>query len=464
MINPEILREYDIRGIFQKSLTLKDVKKISYKLSTIIKKNNEHKIIIGHDGRASSLEIKNTLIENFLNFGIDVYDISLIPTPISYFANKHFQISNLIMITGSHNPKEYNGLKIIIEGKPFFGDKIKSLNQIANCNKNDTTGNLYFKSPIEPYTKEILNRFKDINKLKIVWDPGNGAISPIIHRIVKMIGGNNVILNRSIDSTFPNHHPDPTIRKNIIQISEYVKNHSFDLGISFDGDGDRVGIIDNNGELVYSDVILLLLVLDLHEEKKDITAVADVKCSKILFDTLKNKGINILMSKTGHSLIKEMIISENADIAGEMSGHIFYKYQYYGYDDAIYASLKIINLLSKRDQKLSDIIEPYIKSSSTPEIKLHCDEKDKFQILSNIIDEIRTTYISEVDIIDIDGVRVESKDFWFLIRASNTQNCLVFRLEHFNKDNFKKEINKLIKFLKNYNLDISELTSFNNTI
>ena len=170
------------------------------------------------------------------------------------------------------------------------------------------------------------------------------------------------------------------------------------------------------------------------------------------------------MSKTGHSLIKEMIISENADIAGEMSGHIFYKYQYYGYDDAIYASLKIINLLSKSDQKLSDIIEPYIKSSSTPEIKLHCDEKDKFQILSNIIDEIRTTYTSEVDIIDIDGVRVESKDFWFLIRASNTQNCLVFRLEHFNKDNFKKEINKLIKFLENYNLDISELTSFNNTI
>ena len=216
--------------------------------------------------------------------------------------------------------------------------------------------------------------------------------------------------------------------------------------------------------MVYSDIILLLLVLDLHEEKKDITAVADVKCSKVLFDTLKDNGINILMSKTGHSLIKEMIISENADIAGEMSGHIFYKHQYYGYDDAIYASLKMINLLSKSDQKLSEMIEPYIKSSSTPEIKLHCDEKDKFQILSYIIDEIRTTYTSEVDIIDIDGVRVESKDFWFLIRASNTQNCLVFRLEHFNKENFKKEINKLIKFFENYNLDISELTSFNNTI
>jgi phosphomannomutase len=464
MINQEILREYDIRGIFQESLTLKDVEYISFKLATIIKETQSHQIIIGHDGRNSSLEIKNTLIENFLNFGIDVYDISLIPTPVSYFANKYFKVPNLIMITGSHNPKEYNGLKIIINEKPFFGDRIKTLNQIPDCKKSQSVGNLYFKSPIEPYSDEILDRFKDINKLKIVWDPGNGAIAPIIHRIVETIGGNNIILNRSIDSTFPNHHPDPTIKKNIIQISEYVKQHSFDLGISFDGDGDRVGIIDNNGQLIYSDIILLLLVLDLHQEKKNITAVADVKCSKILFDTLKNKRINILMSKTGHSLIKEMINIENADIAGEMSGHIFYKYQYYGYDDAIFASLKIVNLLNQSDLKLSEITKPYLKSSSTPEIKLHCAEKDKFQILSNLIDKIRVTYINQVEIIDIDGVRVESKDFWFLIRASNTQNCLVFRLEHFDSTNFKIEINKLIELLQNYKLDISELTGFNNTI
>src|SRR5210317_2191447 len=450
MINQEILREYDIRGIFQESLTLKDVEYISFKLATIIKETQGHQIIIGHDGRNSSLEIKNTLIENFLSFKIDVYDISLIPTPVSYFANKYFKVPNLIMITGSHNPKEYNGLKIIIDEKPFFGDRIKTLNQISDCKKSQSAGNLYFKSPIEPYSNEILDRFKNINKLKIVWDPGNGAIAPIIHRIVETIGGNNIILNRSIDSTFPNHHPDPTIKKNIIQISEYVKQHSFDLGISFDGDGDRVGIIDNNGELVYSDIILLLLVLDLREEKKDITAVADVKCSKILFDTLKSKGIKILMSKTGHSLIKEMINIENADIAGEMSGHIFYKYQYYGYDDAIFASLKIVNLLNQSDLKLSEITKPYLKSCSTPEIKLHCAEKDKFQILSNLIDKIRVTYINQVEIIDIDGVRVESKDFWFLIRASNTQNCLVFRLEHFDSTNFK--------------IDISELTGFNNTI
>ena len=464
MINQEILREYDIRGIFQKSLTLKDVEYISFKLATIIKETQSHQIIIGHDGRNSSLEIKNTLIENFLSFGIDVYDISLIPTPVSYFANKYFKVPNLIMITGSHNPKEYNGLKIIIDEKPFFGDRIKTLNQISDCKKSQSAGNLYFKSPIEPYSNEILDRFKNINKLKIVWDPGNGAIAPIIHRIVETIGGNNIILNRSIDSTFPNHHPDPTIKKNIIQISEYVKQHSFDLGISFDGDGDRVGIIDNNGQLIYSDIILLLLVLDLHQEKKDITAVADVKCSKILFDTLKSKGINILMSKTGHSLIKEMINSENADIAGEMSGHIFYKYQYYGYDDAIFASLKIVNLLNQSDLKLSEITKPYLKSSSTPEIKLHCAEKDKFQILSNLIDKIRATYINQVEIIDIDGVRVESKDFWFLIRASNTQNCLVFRLEHFDSTSFKIEINKLIELLQNYKLNISELTGFNNTI
>jgi phosphomannomutase len=296
-----------------------------------------------------------------------------------------------------------------------------------------------------------------------VWDPGNGAIGPIINEIVKTIGGQNIILNKSIDGNFPNHHPDPTIKKNISQVSEYIQNNKFDLGIAFDGDGDRVGIIDNKGNLVYSDLVFLLLALDLQKDKKNLVAVADVKCSKVLFDTLKEKGIKILMSKTGHSLIKEMITKENADIAGEMSGHIFYKYKYYGYDDAIYASLKLIKIINDEKSKLSDLIDPYIKSSSTPEIKLYCEESIKFKLLNEIIIKLKKSYQKDT-LIDIDGIRIESKDFWFLIRASNTQNCLVFRLEHFKKKQFKEELENLIDVFKKFNLDISELKSFHNTI
>ena len=459
MINPEILREYDIRGIYEESLTLQDVKMIALSITKILIDNNSFDIIIGHDGRTSSLEIKNTLIENFITYGIEVIDISLIPTPVSYFASKYYKISNLIMITGSHNPKEYNGLKMIINNKPFFGSSIKSLNNVDIFSLDKKNGLIKFQNPFIPYQNDILNRFSNINKLKIVWDPGNGAIGTIINKITNIIGGTNVILNQSIDGTFPNHHPDPTVKSNIVEISEFIKKNSFDLGIAFDGDGDRVGIIDNKGNLVYSDMIFLLLALDLQKEKKNLTAVADVKCSKILFDVLKQNGIKILMSKTGHSLIKQMIVDERADIAGEMSGHIFYNYDYYGYDDAIYASLKFINILNNSNNSLNKLLKPYMQSSSTPEIKLYCKETQKFDLLSNIISNLKIIY-NDADLNEIDGIRVESNKFWFLIRASNTQNCLVFRLEHFEKELFKSELGKLITIFNNFNLDLKELNTF----
>ena len=463
MINPEILRQYDIRGIYEKSLTLKDISEIGEKLTSILQSNKSKNIIIGHDGRQSSLDIKNKLITTFLNFGIDVVDISLIPTPVSYFANKFYKIPNSIMITGSHNPKNYNGLKIIIENKPFFGNNILSLNTINSSDLKISKGKLSFKNPISLYDKKILNEFNNINNLKIVWDPGNGAIGSIIHKVVNKIGGNNIILNRTIDSNFPNHHPDPTIPKNIMQISNYIKKNSFDLGIAFDGDGDRIGIIDNKGKLIYSDIIFLLLTLNLHKEKKNLTAIADVKCSKVIFDVLKKEKINILMSKTGHSLIKEMIENKKADIAGEMSGHIFYKYKYYGYDDAIYASLKLIKLVNLSNKNLNELVKPYITSSSTPEIKLYCDEINKFNLIKDIIEKLNSIY-KRAHIINIDGIRVETDNFWFLIRASNTQNCLVFRLEHFEVNKFKSELNKIIKIFSCFDLDIKELINFNNTV
>ncbi len=464
MINTEILREYDIRGIYQKSLKLDDVENIAKKISNIVLKNNFPKIIIGHDGRVSSPEIKNKLVITLRKHGIDVVDISLIPTPVSYFATKKLNIPNLIMITGSHNPKDYNGLKIIINNKPFFGQKIKSLNDLDDAPLSSTLGQLVFKDVISPYSNEIIAQFKNLNNLKIVWDPGNGAIAATIRKIINSIKGTNIILNSSIDGNFPNHHPDPTIKKNITQISNYIREKKFDLGIAFDGDGDRVGILDHKGDLIYSDIIFLLLSLDLLKEKKDLVAIADVKCSKIIFDTLKNKGVDINMSKTGHSLIKEMISLKNADIAGEMSGHIFYKYKYYGYDDAIYASLKLIKIVNENKKTLKELTSVYMKSSSTPELKLYCDEKTKFSLIEKITEDIPNYYDISAKLIKIDGLRLEAKNFWFLLRASNTQNCIVFRLEHFEKEKFKSELMKLISILETYSLDINELITFNKTV
>jgi len=465
LINPEILREYDIRGIFNNSLTLRDISLIASKISSLLISNNHKKLIIGHDGRESSLQIKNTLINKFISYGIDVEDISLVPTPVSYFMSKNLSIPNSIMITGSHNPKEYNGLKITLFNKPFFGSDIKNLNNVDSIEIPPSKGILSFHDAIQIYSNKILSKFKNINNLKIVWDPGNGAIGSIIHKILDKIGGEHYILNRTIDGEFPNHHPDPTVLKNVVQISNFIKGHNYDLGIAFDGDGDRVGVIDDNGNLVYSDIIFLLLTLELSKKKQNLTAIADIKCSKILFDTLKQNNVNILISKTGHSLIKEMIEKEEADIAGEMSGHIFYKYDYYGYDDAIYASLKLIELINTNKKKLSQLTKPYSNSLTTPEIKLYVSEDKKVTTLHSIMEEIGVIYNSkDYTTLTIDGIRLEGKDFWFLIRASNTQNCLVFRLEHFIKLSFKEEIEKLINILSKYELDIHELIDFNNTV
>ena len=306
MINNEILREYDIRGIYGSSLTKKDIEVIGKSLSSLMINKGMTDIIIGHDGRDSSLEIKNLLIDSIRNLGINVSDISLVPTPVCYFATKKLNIPNSIMITGSHNPQEYNGFKIIINDEPFYGKQIKNLNNINifyvhfYCKNSSKHG-------VSNYMDEVLTKINIKKDLKIVWDIGNGVIGSMFHRLIKKIPGEHLIINSTVDGNFPNHHPDPTVLKNNIQISNLVKEEGFDLGISFDGDGDRLGIIDNKGNFVYSDIILLLISKFMAIEIKNLTVVADVKCSQLIFDELRSNNINIIMSKTGHSLIKKKI-------------------------------------------------------------------------------------------------------------------------------------------------------------
>ena len=463
MINNEILREYDIRGIYGSSLKKKDIILIGKSIASLILNKNMTEIIIGHDGRDSSLEIKNILINSINILGVSIIDVGLVPTPLCYYATKKLNILNSIMITGSHNPQEYNGFKIIINDEPFYGDQIKDLNNIKIHSGSIITGSYKYIDVFYPYIDEILQKVNIKKNLKIAWDIGNGVVGSMLHRLLNNIPGEHLIINSTVDGNFPNHHPDPTVLKNNIQISNLVLENNCDLGISFDGDGDRLGVIDNKGNFVYSDIVLLLISTFMSINIKDLTVVADVKCSQLIFDKLESKNINIVMSKTGHSLIKKKIKETNAHIAGEMSGHIFFNYNYYGFDDAIFASLKFIEYLSTQNDSLNSIVSEYLVYSSSPELKLYCNEKDKFQKIKLIVDEVKKKS-KNLKIVDIDGIRVEAKDYWYLIRASNTQNCLVLRLECKKNLNFKDELDNIRTFLLKFDLDLSELDSFYNTV
>ena len=367
------------------------------------------------------------------------------------------------MITGSHNPQDYNGFKIIINDDSFYGKQIKDLNNIEIHNESNTKGLITYVDILDTYIDEILTRVNIIKDLKIVWDIGNGVIGSMFHRLIKKVPGNHLIINSTVDGNFPNHHPDPTVLKNNIQISDLVIEKGYDLGISFDGDGDRLGVIDNKGNFVYSDIILLLISKFMSIKIKDLTVVADVKCSQLIFEDLRSKNINVIMSKTGHSLIKNKIKETNAHIAGEMSGHIFFNHNYYGFDDAIFASLKFMEYLSNQNESLNNIVSDYLIYSSTPELKLYCDENIKFQNIDKIVKKIKEN-TTDLKLNDLDGIRVEANDYWYLIRASNTQNCLVFRLECKKNINFKGKLQEIHKFLSEFNLDLKELNSFYETI
>ncbi len=462
MINEEILREYDIRGVYGKSLSTKDLIHIGESIASLINGYNSKKLIIGHDGRNSSLEIKNLLINTIINFGIDIIDISLIPTPLCYYATKNLEIPNSIMITGSHNPQEYNGLKIILNNDPFYGNQIKNLNFIKIQPKSKK-GSIKYIDIAGEYIEEISNKLSIKKNLNIIWDIGNGVVGSIIWRLLKKIPGNHTIINSTVDGEFPNHHPDPTVLKNNKQISNLIKSKNYDLGVSFDGDGDRFGILDNKGNYIFSDIILMMISLFMSKSIDNLTVVADVKCSQLIFDKLKENNINILMSKTGHSLIKNKIKETKAHIAGEMSGHMFFNVNYYGFDDALYSSLKFIEYLSHQKLSLEELNKDYDIYNSSPELKLYCDESIKFKTVNLIVDKIKSQY-RKVNISELDGIRLNTKDYWFLIRASNTQNCLIFRMECKKNINFKNKLKEVINLLNDFDLDLSELISFNKTV
>tara|TARA_B100001013_G_scaffold128227_1_gene74730 strand:+ start:341 stop:1723 length:1383 start_codon:yes stop_codon:yes gene_type:complete len=445
--NKTILREYDIRGIVGKDLNLIDALYLGKSFATLLKRNKYKNVVIGYDGRHSSLKIHKELIKGLLSQGIEVFKIGLVPTPLLYFSMYSKKLDSGIMITGSHNPPNYNGFKMLLKNKSIVGKDILDIAKISSKgdfykNKRGKVNKISIK---DKYLFFLTNSANVKKNIKIAWDPGNGSSGEIISRLTKKLNGKHYLINEKIDGSFPAHHPDPTVAKNLKQLIKLVKKKKCDFGFAFDGDGDRLGVVDNEGKIIYADKIVAFLAKDVLLKKPKSKIILDIKSSQIVFNEIKKLKGKPFFWKTGHSLIKEKMKETKAIFAGEMSGHIFFADKYYGFDDAIYASIRFLNLFCDSNKSLSKIFSDMEKSYNTPELRFNTTETEKFTIVEKLKKNLKK---EKKKFIAIDGVRYSTKDGWWLVRASNTQNIIVARCEAYTKKNLNKIKLNLRKNLK----------------
>ena len=425
----EILREYDIRGIVDNNLTVNTAYTIGRTFGSIVfNKTIEKKICVGFDGRLSSPSLHSALCKGLVDSGVDVISIGLCPTPMLYYGIYNQKIKTGIMVTGSHNPPDYNGFKMVLDNKPFYSERIQELQSLVNVVKKNKVKGKYIETNItNDYVDRILKNISLDKKLRIAWDPGNGAVGVTINSVIKKLkNSENFVINDKVDGSFPNHHPDPTIPKNLISIQKLIKENKCDLGFAFDGDGDRLGIVDNKGQIIWADIYMIILAEEISKKYTNAPIIMDVKSSKVFFDEVKKMGCNPIMYRTGHSVIKDKMIKIDSPLSGELSGHVMYKDDFYGFDDAMYVGLRFLRIISQKNESLNEIIALFPKTFSTPEIRIDVDESRKFKIIEEI--KIRQNK-KGINIETIDGLRVNLRDGWWGIRASNTQNALTIRVE-----------------------------------
>ncbi len=423
-----IFREYDIRGIVGQTLFAEDAYYIARAFaSKAVQAQKDGVICVGRDGRLSSPEMHSAVCRGIVDSGLDVLDIGMGPTPMLYYAAYSRKAVGGIMITGSHNPPDHNGFKFVLQNKAFYGAQIAELKTLVeNNNLADGAGKIEQYDMRETYLKALLAAYDGTRELKVGWDAGNGATGEIMAAICSRLAGKHIALNPVIDGTFPVHHPDPTVPENLEQIIDTVREQKLDVGIAFDGDGDRLGVVDDEGEILWGDQLLMLYAADILRERPGATIIADVKASGALFEEISRLGGVPMMWKTGHSLIKSKMAETGSPLAGEMSGHLFFADKYYGFDDALYAAMRLLGLLSRSNKKLSDLRKSLPKRINTPEIRFNCDDLRKFAVIEEVKRRLQK---AGADFSDVDGVRVNSKDGWWLLRASNTQAMLVARCE-----------------------------------
>lgn len=426
--NATILREYDIRGIVGETLTAADALALGRTFGSTIRDNGGSTVAVCFDGRLSSPELSDNLIKGLTSTGIDVTRIGLGPTPMLYYAARTLGTDGGIMVTGSHNPSHFNGFKMVMGKAPFWGDAIQAIGQrAAAADWHAGEGTVTDLDISDEYINRVRQDYRAERGLKVAWDGGNGAAAEIMARLTKMLPGEHVLLNEVVDGTFPAHHPDPTVEENLVQLQDAVKAENCDLGVAFDGDGDRIGVVDGQGRVLWGDQILTVLARDLIERVPGATVIADVKASDVLFEEVARLGGNPVMSPTGHSIIKSKMVELDAELAGEMSGHIFFGDGYYGYDDALYAAVRLIDIVARSDMTMSAIRDSLPSALNTPEIRLEVPEENKFPLVEEIRERLLSTDPDNVS--TLDGIRVKTPDGWWLLRASNTQNVLVIRCE-----------------------------------
>ena len=423
-----ILREYDIRGIVGETLFTADAYAIGRSFAVTVRAAGGGSVAVGYDGRLTSPALEAALVDGLAEGGIDVLRVGRGPTPMLYYASATLGVSGGIMVTGSHNPPEHNGFKMVLGGKPFYGPAIQGLAETALAlgPMAGARGRVEEHPVVDDYIARILRDYDGERPLTVAWDPGNGAAGEVTSRITAKLPGRHILINEVIDGNFPAHHPDPTVPENLVQLQQTVRDHGCELGIAFDGDGDRIGVVDARGRILWGDQLMIVLARDVLARIPGAQILADVKASQVFFDEVAKLGGRPLMLPTGHSPIKAKLAETGAPLAGEMSGHIFFADHYYGFDDAVYAAVRLLGIVARSTESIADILDRLPTVINTPELRLPCEESRKFAIVTEIHQRLRQR---GAEVSDIDGVRVRCADGWWLVRASNTQAIIVARAE-----------------------------------
>ncbi len=427
--DPTSLREYDIRGVVGRTLSEADAFAIGRSFGSVVSRAGGHTVAVGYDGRLSSPALAAALVNGLKASGMEALRVGLGPTPLLYFAATTLETDGAVMVTGSHNPPDYNGFKMMLGKRAYFGEQIQEIGRIAAAGDvvPEAKGSDRAVDVSDAYLDRLVQDWDGGDrKLRVVWDNANGAAGEILQRLVKRLPGEHTVLNPEIDGRFPAHHPDPTIAKNQEQLIAEVRRQGADLGIGLDGDADRVGAVDDGGAMLLGDQLMVVLARDVLTRLPGATIIGDVKASQVLYDEIAKAGGKPLMYKTGHSLIKAKMAEINSPFAGEMSGHIFYADRWYGYDDALYVAVRLLGIVARMPGKLSDVRKAMPQVVNTPELRFDCPDTRKFAVIKEVAGRLRG---DGADVNTVDGVRVNTPDGWWLLRASNTQAVLVARAE-----------------------------------
>lgn len=426
-MDEKVFREYDIRGIVDEEIHDGDVVLLGKAFGTYMSRQGKNRIAVGRDCRLSSDRYRDLLMEGLLSSGMDVVDVGVCPTPLFYFSIRHLEREGGVMITASHNPPEYNGFKICNGFDTIAGPEILKIKAVMDAGDfSNGSGRVQTYDIVTPYMDYIVENISMKRKLRIGVDGGNATGGPIALPLLERLGCEVFPLYCDMDGTFPNHEPDPTVMENLTDLIDLVKREKLDIGVAYDGDADRLGIVDHRGEVVFGDKLMIIFAREILSRRPGVTFVSEVKCSKTLFDDIEKRGGRAIMWRVGHSLIKAKMKEEDAALAGEMSGHVFFKDRYFGFDDGIYASCRLFEILSGTARTVPELLEEIPVTYTTPEIRVPCGDEIKFAVVERAKHHFRE---KGYDIIDVDGARIVFSDGWGLIRASNTQPVLVLRYE-----------------------------------